>query len=352
MTALSISRRHHLVRLTGDGAEDGAARTELAMTADSRDPGEWRPRGLPAGRPDDALLPRAREVHRELCGKGAVALGGDGLLVEAGTVEVGVAHDGRAAALTSRSYLLVRDGDRVLQLRDGQHPPDTLPWVRAAGPQDIRDDDPVVLGASALLALIAARQEEAGANPDAGPGPEGRTAWQNPADGTGSPTRPAASSPYPPHDLGLLPPPGAGIGRTRADLAQGCEILCDPALWLVPHGTFTAALRPAVRALRLPRGRSPARALVIETLTQRGRCPDGRLEWVAAYCVRDASGTGRGSSPLIVRGTPAGLLRAAVAACGPQRPALARDPIGRAYYLPAAPVATSLRAQTLVAGPL
>ncbi|RLV04343.1 hypothetical protein CTZ27_10240 [Streptomyces griseocarneus] len=315
VTCVRVTRRHALLRRGADGTESVTA---LAMSAESRAPGAWRLRVLPTP-PVPPSRSLVRAVARELGEKGAAALGGDGLLVEAGGVACEVVVDGVRSGAWYRPYLLVRDGDHVVHLRDGLRPPAALPWSRTAGPEDVHDDDPVVLGPAALLALLAGREEAVGT----GPAPA------------------AGASPYPPHDL---TPPHLP-GHTGEGLAEAGELLSDPALWHVPHGTFTAALRPTLPSVRLERGAAPRRALVLDSLVRHGRTSDGLPTWRAAFSVRDGTGgAGRGTGPLIVRGDPAAVLRHALHACGAGRPALVRDPIARAAYAWAPPVLTSLRA--------
>ncbi|MGW1072911.1 hypothetical protein [Streptomyces sp. NPDC002537] len=320
MTSVRVTRRHAVLRVEADGTECG---TSLAMTAASAAPGEWHLSSVPARPvlPPESLV---RGARRELAEKGAVALNGDGLLVEAGSVTHEVSLNGVPSVVGHRPYLLVRDGDHVIHLRDGTRPPAVLPWSRAVVPEVLRGDDPVLLGPAALLALLLARQEETGT--------------EEPAD-----DRP---SPYPPHDLTLPAVPG----RTGADLAQAAELLSDPVLWHVPHGTFAGALRPAPRAAWPGRGPVPGRALVLDSLARHGRHADGRLTWRAAFSARDGSGgTGRGTSPLVVHGDPAELLGRVLHACGAGRPALVRDPIARESYARAPRVMTSLRADEVIA---
>lgn len=328
MTAVWITRRHDLLRLDPDGT---AAATALAMAAESGCGGGWHLHALPAGPPTARWEPSARTVQRELAEKGDAALGGASLLIETGTVTVEAGLDATLLERRRRPYYLVRDGDHVLHLRDGSRPPAALPWSWAAPVDAVRPEDPVVLGPTALLALVAARQE-------ADPTERGDT---EPA---------AAPSPYPPHDAALPPLPGhLAAALAGTDLAGVAELLADPALWHVPQATFTTALRPRPRTGRLRRGPAPRRALVLDSLVRRGRHADGRLEWSGGFSLRDGSGgTGRGTVPLLVRGDPAELLRRTVHACGAERPALARDPIGRATYTLAPPVTTSLRADEVI----
>ncbi|WP_144440796.1 hypothetical protein [Streptomyces roseifaciens] len=322
--AVTIARGHDIVRLDADAGE---TRTRLAMTAVSDEPGTWRLSSTGAARTGEEPGRRARAVHRALRDRAAPALGEDGLLVETGRITTDVMCDGSRVALSTRTYLLVRDRDRVLHLKDGTGPPRSLPWTSAAGPGDIRPGDPVVLGPAALLALTAAAQEEDGT-----------------AGGPGS----GCSSPYPPHDFplrGLV----TATGRRQADLCRACELLAEPDRWLVPHGTFGTGTRPpAAPGGRLPRTAFPGRALVLDSLTSCGRSADGRPEWLAAYCLVDGAEEARGRGLLWVRGAPAALLEEAGGACSPARPALARDPIGRESYAQAPCMTTALTAGRLI----
>ncbi|MEU7104120.1 hypothetical protein ACFQ2B_07145 [Streptomyces stramineus] len=325
MTAVRVVRRHTAVRVSPGGHE---ARTDLVLRAESGEPGRWRLAVRPADGAGADPAGRARTAWRVLAEKARPVLRGDGLLVEAGRTGTEIVCDGRTVLSHSRAYLLVRDGDHVLHLADGPAPEDALPWVRAAGPDEIRADTPVLLGPSALLALAAAaREERGGTAPDR--------------------TEPPAPSPYPPHDLPLPPAGPGGIGRTRADLDRARELLGDPLLWLAPHGTFgerAAGDLPDAGAGRLPGTAPPPRALIIDSLAPRARSAAGTLDWSAAYRVSDSSGTGRGTGPLRLRGAPGELLAAAGARCGPRRPGLGRDPIGRARYRLTPTVITSLHA--------
>ncbi|MEW2121719.1 hypothetical protein AB0945_42670 [Streptomyces sp. NPDC005474] len=327
MTAIRVVRRHTAVRVSPTGRE---SRTDLVLWAESGAPGEWRLAVHPADTEGAEEAGRAHAAWRVLAEKSRPVLREDALLVEAGRTGTEIECDGRTVLTHDRAYLLVRDGDHVLHLGDGAAPGDALPWVRAADPDEIRADDPVLFGPSALLALTAAVQEARG-----GFAPD-------------DPSAPPAVSPYPPHDLSLpLLPPELTDGRNRADLDQACELLGDPALWLVPHGTFgefAAGDRPDADAGRLPVMAPPPRALIVDSLAPRARTTDGVLDWTAAYRVRDSTGTGRGTGPLRVRGAPAELLSAAEARHGPRRPGLGRDPIGRARYRLAPTVGTSLNA--------
>ncbi len=327
MTAIRVVRRHTAVRVSPTGRE---SRTDLALRAESGEPGEWRLAADPPDRAEADQAGRAHTAWRVLAEKARPVLREGGLLVEAGRTATEIECDGRTVLTRDRAYLLVRDGDHVLHLGDGTAPEDALPWVRAADPDEIRADDPVLFGPSALLALTAAVHEARG-----GPAPD-------------DPATPPAESPYPPHDLSLpLLPPEVTGGRSRADLDQVCELLGDPALWLVPHGTFgefAAGDRPDADTGQLPVTAPPARALVVDSLVPRARSAGGVLDWTAAYRVRDSTGTGRGTGPLRLRGAPAELLAAAEARHGPRRPGLGRDPIGRARYRLAPTLGTSLNA--------
>ncbi|MEU6576359.1 hypothetical protein [Streptomyces sp. NPDC046805] len=365
-SALRVVRRHTAVQVSPGGRE---SRAELALRAESDQPGQWH---LATHAPDsdgenesenkgkdehehesdgdsDELASRARTARRVLVEKAWPVLRGNGPLVEAGHTGTEVVCDGRTVRTSSRAYLLVRDGDHVLHLGDGPVPEDTVPWVRDAGPDEIRADDPVLLGPSALLALMAALQEELGAT-----APERAALPTSPPSPSPSPPR----TPYPPHDLSLpvLPPVLTG-GRSTDDLRQAAELLGDPTLWLVPHGTFgdfaawdvAAADRPEVDAERLPLAAPPPRALIIDSLIPRARSAAGALDWTAGYRMSDRSGTGRGTEPLRLRGAPAELLAAAEARCGPRLPGLGRDPIGRPYYRLVPTVSTSLNAGRMLA---
>jgi hypothetical protein len=327
MTAIRVIRRHTAVRVSPRGRE---TRTDLALCAESGEPGRWRLAALSPDGDGEQPAARAHSAWRLLGEKARPVLGGGGLLVEAGHTRTEVVCDGRTVLTHGRAYLLARDGDHVLHLGGGPLPEDVLPWARAAGPEEIRADAPVILGPSALLALTAAAREE--------------------GDGGTTPARvtPPVPSPYPPHDLPLPPlPPGAGGGRAAAELHQARELLGDPALWPVPHGAFgefTAAVPQDVDAGPVPVAAAPPRALVIDSLSPRGRSSGGGLEWAAAYRVSDSTGTARGTGPLRLRGAPAELLATAEAHCGPRRPGLGRDPIGRAFYRLVPAVITSLNA--------
>ncbi|WP_212910345.1 hypothetical protein [Streptomyces sp. TS71-3] len=352
MTAVRVVRCHTAARVSPGGGE---RRTGLVLRAESGAPGEWR---LTADPPDDSgadPAERARTAWRLLREKARPVLSGHGLLVEAGRTRTEVLCDGRTVLSRSRGYLLVRDGDHVLHLDDAPASAVALPWVRAVEADEIRPEDAVLLGPSALLALTAAVTEERG-----GAAP----------DGAAVPDR-SPPSPYPPHDLSLSdlpelldlpgppdlsdladPPPEATTGRSRCDLEQACELLGDPALWLVPHGTFgefAAGDLPETAAARLPAAVPPPRALVIDSLTPQSRSAGGTLHWTAAYRVSDSTGAGRGTGPLRLRGAPAELLAAAGARCGPSRPGLGRDPIGRPLYRLAPTVSTALHAGRVLA---
>ncbi|MEW2034550.1 hypothetical protein AB0901_29130 [Streptomyces roseifaciens] len=324
--AVTVTRSHDIVRLA---AGTGEARTRLAMTAASDEPGTWRLSSTGAVRTAEEPGRRARALHRELRDRAAPALGEDGLLVETGRITTDVMCDGSRVALSTRTYLLVRDRDRVLHLKDGTGPPRSLPWASAADPGDIRPGDPVVLGPAALLALTAAAREE---------------------DGTAGGPGGGCSSPYPPHDFplrGLV----TATGRRHADLCRACELLAEPDRWLVPHGTFGTGPRPPAAPGHRLRTPLPRRALLLDSLTPCGRSADGRPDWLAAYCLVDGAEEARGRGLLRVRGAPAALLREAGAACSPARPALARDPIGRESYAQAPCVTTALTAGRLIAAP-
>ncbi|MGK5728009.1 hypothetical protein [Streptomyces sp. URMC 124] len=320
--AVTVTRGHDIVRLDPG---TGETRTRLAVTAASDEPGTW---WLSTAAPRTGEDPgrRARAVHRALRDRAAPALGEDGLLVETGRVTTDVRCEGRRVAASTRTYLLVRDRDRVLHLKDGTSPPRSLPWASAAAPGDIRPDDPVVLGPAALLALTAAAQEE---------------------DGTAGPPGSGCSSPYPPHDFALRGLVTA-TGRRHADLCRACELLAEPERWLVPHGTFGTAGRPAAAPDHRPRTAFPRRALLLDSLTPCGRSADGRPDWLAAYCVVDGGEQARGRGLLRARGAPGTLLRETGAACAPARPALARDPIGRESYAQVPCVTTELTAGRLI----
>ncbi|MFF7726709.1 hypothetical protein [Streptomyces sp. NPDC008001] len=323
--AVTLTRSHAAVRLEAGGGE---THTRLTITAGSDRPGSWWLATLPA---DCATAPglrdHARAVHRVLQDGAACALRGDGLLVESGRVTTRVTCGGREATVSRRTYLLVRDRDRVLHLEDGPGPPPGLPWTAAAHPSDIRPGDPVVLGPAALLALTAAAQEEGGAPAGSGSG---------------------CSSPYPPHDFPLRNLVTA-TGRPPADLCQACELLARPERWLVPHGTFGTGTRHPAAPRRRPRAAFPRRALLLDSLTPCGRSADGSPAWFAAYCLVDGAQQSRGRELLRATGAPAALLEETGAGCAPSRPALARDPIGRESYAHAPCVTTTLTAGRLIA---
>lgn len=248
------------------------------------------------------------------------------LVVEAGLVEQRAEGPEGAVTRSERRYVLVTYRGVVMTLAERlAFEPDRC-WDRIAGPSEIDPDVPVVLGESAVLALVEESFALAASTADtAGPSIQSKLLVEE-----------AAESPYPPHALrtplmdGARAPlseastDGSDLGALRS---SAVALLLQPGRWSRPYAALTT---DAVGCLAITAHSSralPARALVVDSLLSLADGAGPHL-WEAELSLLDPEyGLAAGAAPVTLILDARQVLANALGMTGGRRPALVRDPI-------------------------
>jgi hypothetical protein len=358
---VSAARTLREVRQARAALGRGLLATSLALTVemdDSRD----RRRGLevrfetPCERPA-ALVRRVRRRLAETAAGLPEALRHQ-LVVEAGEVRSGLVRDGSERPLLARRYEMACCRDVVLGIRELAQDGGGFasPWTGMLLHDELDTDLPVVLGPSAVLALVSYALEVAGGHVEAG--------------GAARPPRltivDTAASPYPPQHhpfagdgLPALDQPLIADGRWQ-DRAARAGAAVDPLFFLLTRPE--RALRPLAASVHFNRrnlavagGRAvaePTPAVRVESWRVRLGPRTGVVPFAA-----ELSQTGRDgarlavAAPVALELDPWQLLASVSGACGPPSPALDADPIDGDSYGTAPALATGVTLAELLPRP-
>lgn len=316
-------------RQTAESVGPGQELTTLAVALEARSIGH----GVEAAYLASAGTPRCTGAAalREALGVALPQHRRCALVVEAGSVETAFVLAGADRHLEQCSYvlatcgavlvMLARRGDRALL----RHPAAVLMtrWTDGRPAGTPRATDPVVLGPSALLALVLSTRA-----------PGVSSAAELSTDET-------PRSPYPPHDysfeerFGLAPVDGPFRTLSRLERA------------LQPLGALEDDGASGLRIDVAPAVPWPERAIVLDALVALDGPGPGATAWEVEYTLHNRYGSASAAAPLRVRADPAELLAQLRGALGPSEPALHRDPIAGDRYATAPPGLTTLVAADL-----
>jgi hypothetical protein len=312
------------------GAPPSSASVEMTVEADGGGGLDVRfaaPRTRPAG------LERAAAADLEAtAGRLPEPLRGQ-LAVEAGEVRSRLRREAEETSLFSRAYRLASCRGVVLGLREaGDSGPFESPWTGILEAGELDPGLPVVLGPSAVLALVSYALEVTG----------GHVAAEGGAELPGLAVRDTAASSYPPQHH-----PFAGDGSPSPDrplIADGRWLNreedagdhVDPLFYLLTRPD--RALRPLAAATHFNRrnlaiacGRTaaaPAAAVVVDSWRVRVGPRSGAVPFHAELSYAGPDGARLAVPQAVALGVdPWRLLAGVRGASGPPRPAVDEDPI-------------------------
>ena len=279
-------------------ARDGAAGARARLDG-------WTPRGAREGTAAERVY-AALDGALPPCRRGS-------LEVEAGVVEQ---RTGPGRAVRRRRYLLAVAGGRLVHLAPAARPAPASPWSGELHANSLSPDLPVLLGPSAVLALVELLLE-AGE-----PVPPPLRAVR----GTGSP--------YPPHD--------AASGPDAGD-SPFPELMARPDLWGTPFGALPVDELGTLAIAGPAPAAPPDAAVVVDSLLPlTGDVRSGAWE---ASLTAVLGGVAMAVFPaeVVLRIDPAGLLASVEGTSGAPEPALRREPFRGDRFGTAPPLATRTR---------
>lgn len=316
----------YTVRAGRAGAGERTTQLELAAEV-SRSNGHLAARLVSPGTTADDLAASARAGVAELEALLPPA-GGGCVAVECGVVETASrTATGRRSPGQRVSYRVATSGDTVLRLDTGPAGRFSPPWSGAVDVAAVPPTAPLVLGPSALQALVVAVLSTAGAEAL----PKTRALR---VDRT-------LTSPYPPHDVSLFEN-GLGAAPTALSTLLGRAASRPPgALGGLSGGGLQIELDRVEKR--------PESALVLDALQAVPR-PDGATFVWSADCSLRLPGDGlrRVARPIRFEVDARDLLGAARAAVGPLAPALTTDAVEGASYGLAPPLVLACDADRIL----
>jgi hypothetical protein len=300
------------------------------------------PRQRPAG-----LEREAAAVLEEILARLPQELHG-GLTVEAGEVRSLLGRDGDEVPLFSRAYRMAGCRGVVLGIRNAESPgPFDIPWTGIVAAEEIDSSLPVLLGPSAVLALVSFALEVTGSHVE----------LRSQAEAPGLTVTDTAASPYPPQHHPFAedgaPSPDRqliedGTWRNREEHA-GDDV--DPLFFLLTRPE--RALRPPAAATHFNRrnlsvrcGRTapaPSPAILVDSWRVRVGPRGGAVPFHAGLSVAGPGGERLAvTAPVPLVLDPWMVLARIAGACGPVAPGVDEDPIEGDGYGEAPTLVTGL----------